>query len=112
LRNELDELIDDERSASATFKGIAPNFVHSIDGNHVRAVVLSTDADILHTHDDIGTHPEDFFSVNQVIRTTFVQLHTEYNWLDSLSKYSKVHVGKFHGGYDVQDALKATYLFS
>jgi hypothetical protein len=112
LRNELDEVIDEEASASATVSGISPNFIHSIDGNHVRAVVRSTDASIIHTHDDIGTHPEDFFTVNNVIRQSFVDLHTQYDWFGSLATYNNVQVRTLVGGYDMQQALEATYLFS
>ena len=112
LRNELPAIIDYELSASATLKGIAPNFVHSIDANHIRSVVLNTEASILHTHDDIGTHPEDFFAVNTVIREQFVRLHSEFDWFGSLENYSKVSLPRLRGGYNIQDALQATYLFS
>ena len=112
LRNEVPEIINYEKSASATIKGIAPNFVHSIDGTHIRLVVNNVDASIIHTHDDIGTHPEDFFPVNKVIREQFVILHTEHDHFGSLEKYSKVDVNRPSGDYDVRDALQATYLFS
>jgi hypothetical protein len=112
LRNELPAIIDYELSASATLKGIAPNFVHSIDANHIRSVVMNTEASILHTHDDVGTHPEDFFAVNTVIREQFVKLHSEFDWFGSLENYSKVSLPRLRGGYNIQDALQATYLFS
>jgi len=105
-------MIDYELSASATIKGIAPNFVHSIDANHIRSVVMNTEASILHTHDDVGTHPENFFTVNTVIREQFVKLHSEFDWFGSLEQYSKVSLPRLRGGYNIQDALQATYLFS
>ena len=112
LRNEMPESINMEASASATMKGIAPNFVHSIDGTHVRLVADDVDASILHTHDDIGTHPEDFFMVNDSIRQQFVVIHTEHDWFGSLEEYNNVSIERPVGGYDINDALSATYLFS
>ena len=112
VRNEQEKSVSPELSERATIKGIAPNFVHSIDGNHVRAIVMETAADIIHTHDDIGTHAADYFAVNATVRRTFVGLHTQFDWMGSLEQYSEVNVRRLTGGYDVTEALKATYMFS
>ena len=112
VRNESERLVCPSLSETHTIKGIAPNFVHSIDGNHIRAVVQSTAASIIHTHDDIGTHAADYFAVNKATRQTFVDLHTQFDWMGSLEEYSEVKVNRLHGEYDVQEALKATYMFS
>jgi DNA-directed RNA polymerase len=112
VRNEEEKAVSLELSERATIKGIAPNFVHSIDGNHVRAIVMETAADIVHTHDDIGTHAADYFAVNSTVRRTFVGLHTQFDWMGSLEQYSEVNVKRLTGGYDVTEALKATYMFS
>jgi hypothetical protein len=114
LRNELGPMIDYPKSASAVVKGVAPSFVHSIDGNHIRIVVNNAEASIVHTHDEVGTHPEDFFEVNTLIRQTFVQLHTEFDWFGSLEEHTRdvESVNCPQGTYNVRDALEATYLFS
>lgn len=112
VRNESEKLVCPELSEKTTIKGIAPNFVHSIDANHVRAVVMESAADIVHTHDDIGTHAADYFAVNKTIRRTFVGLHTQFDWMGSLEKWSEVKVNRLSGDYDIQQALEATYMFS
>ena len=112
VRNEQEKSVSMDLSERATIKGIAPNFVHSIDGNHIRAVVMETASDIVHTHDDIGTHAADYFAVNSTVRRTFVGLHTQFDWMGSLEQYSEVNVKRLTGGYDVTEALKATYMFS
>jgi DNA-directed RNA polymerase len=103
-----------DKSCSQTIKGIAPNFVHGIDASHVRAVVNTTTADIVHTHDDIGTHPEDYFAVNAVVRETFVSIHSDYDWFASLEEFSGVTVNRssLRGEYDITEAIHSTYLFS
>jgi len=112
VRNNEPMMISEELSEQATIKGIAPNFIHSIDANHVRAVVNSTSASIVHTHDDIGCHAIDYFAVNTSVRETFVALHSEFDWIGSLEEYSNVSVQRMSGSYDVQEALQATYMFS
>jgi DNA-directed RNA polymerase, mitochondrial len=61
--------------------GIAPNFVHSCDADHLRATVRDAYAlgitDLALIHDDYGTHACDTDKLHKVIRSAFVTLYSE-----------------------------------
>lgn len=61
--------------------GVAPNFVHSCDADHLRATVRDAYAlgitDLALIHDDYGTHACDTDKLHSVIRSAFVTLYTE-----------------------------------
>ncbi len=90
----------------------APFFFDRHTSFRIRAVARNADCEIMHTHDDVGCHPQDFHKVNVTIRATFVAIHTNFDWFGSLEKWSHVTVSRPEGEYDITDALQATYLFS
>lgn len=59
--------------------GIAPNFVHSLDGTHLMMVITAYAGDIVPIHDSLATHACDVDSMHTVIREQFVKLYTENN---------------------------------
>lgn len=75
LRKKLDTL-NTVRQAS----GSAPNFIHSIDASHMRAVVRRLKAegidDFAMVHDSFGTHFGNMQRLAEVTRDEFVKLHS------------------------------------
>jgi DNA-directed RNA polymerase len=61
--------------------GVAPNFVHSCDSDHLRATVRAASAegitDLALIHDDYGTHACDTDALHRIIRETFISLYAE-----------------------------------
>lgn len=68
-------------SAGEQALGIAPNYVHSLDGSHMMATVLLGAENGLDTwcmvHDSFGAHACDIGKLNAVLRETFVQQYSE-----------------------------------
>ncbi|NRB39677.1 MAG: hypothetical protein HRU20_14610 [Pseudomonadales bacterium] len=116
VRNrDVEEVINFDVSSSNGIKGIAPNFVHSIDANHLRNVVNGCEEQgitILHTHDEFDTHACDYFRLNDITRGQFVKVH-EFDWLGSLESCSDVVVEDVRvNTLDLNECLEATYMFS
>ena len=63
--------------------GVAPNFVHSCDADHLRATVRAAAAkgitDLALIHDDYGTHACDTEVLHECIRNEFVRLYAEHD---------------------------------
>jgi len=61
--------------------GVAPNFVHSCDSDHLRATVRAAASegitDLALIHDDYGTHACDTDALHRIIRETFISLYAE-----------------------------------
>ncbi|MCO5735955.1 DNA-directed RNA polymerase [Stenotrophomonas maltophilia] len=70
----------DKRDGRKQALGIAPNFVHSMDGAHLmRTAVLGREAGIdalAVIHDSFGTHAADTETLHEVIREAFIQQYT------------------------------------
>lgn len=68
--------------------GVAPNFVHALDGCHlqmsVNAAVERGVIDIATVHDSFGCLPADADLFNEVIREEFLRLYTEHDVLQEL----------------------------
>lgn len=60
--------------------GISPNFVHSLDGTHLRATVRKANERGIYSlsviHDDYGTHAADTDELHKCIRDAFVEQYT------------------------------------
>src|SRR6185437_8634736 len=70
---------DSEEANKAGHKnGVAPNFVHSLDAEHMRAVAIAASQEgmsLAMIHDDFGTHAADAARFATIIRETFVALY-------------------------------------
>lgn len=71
----------------AQAQGISPNFVHSLDGTHLRlSVVRAYEEGIRHfalVHDSFGVHAADTPRFFQLLRETLVEMYTEVDVIGS-----------------------------
>ena len=104
--------------------GIAPNFIHSMDATHLQRVVTEGAkngiTNFAMIHDDFGTdlaHAKQLFSL---IRTEYVKLYKDKNWLEYLTNQVKYlldddtelpELPKF-GKLDIKKILKSKYCFA
>jgi hypothetical protein len=103
--------VDMELDEVKTSGAMAPNLIHSIDSTHLRMVVNECDHDLVTVHDSIGSHPSDFFTTGESIRTQFAAVHA-YDAIGNLFSNMKARPVLFIGDYSAQEALESTYIFS
>lgn len=107
--------------------GIAPNFVHSQDGNHLRATVVHAHEkygieSFALIHDSFGTIPADAANLFKAVRETMVET---YESNDVLADFYEQFADQLHesqledmpelpktGKLDLQDILKSDFAFA
>ncbi|MGX9389629.1 DNA-directed RNA polymerase [Nitrobacteraceae bacterium UC4449_H16] len=100
--------------------GVAPNFVHSQDAAHMRAVVRACKEEgispLAFIHDDFGTHAADTERLNQIIRETFVNIYENHDPLKALA--AQYEGTEFvlpelppYGTLDIQAVKQSAYFF-
>ena len=94
-----------------TVGAMAPNFVHSIDSTHLRAVVNASTYDLVTVHDSIGSHAGNYSETSRNVRETFVSVHN-YEALENLCDSMGQPCPEFEGDYNAIEALQAPYIFS
>ena len=100
--------VPDEKALA---RGLSPNYIHSIDSAHLRAVTRRAGCDISNIHDSIGVPANDVIRVNKIIREEFHRINkcdlvsNIYHALDT--KYT-AQMGKL----DIDEVLEASYIFS
>lgn len=100
-----------EQDCGKLASGISPNYVHSMDSAHVRAIVRACNYGLSCIHDSIGCPANKVMETNEVIRETFVEINRTdlveniYNALDK--DYTQQR-----GNLNIDDVLEATYIFS
>lgn len=99
--------LDEVKTAGA----LPPNFIHSIDANHLRLVTNECDHELVTVHDSIGSHAATYFETARVVRSQFANVH-EYDALDSLCANLDAPKPEFIGDYDASEALESSYIFS
>ena len=107
VRNMFPAPLDEVKTVGA----MAPNFIHSIDGTHLRMVVNDCNHSLVTVHDSIGSHAKNFFTTADSIRAKFVEVH-KYDAIGNLCDNMQVRTPKFRGEYDAVEALESTYIFS
>ncbi len=74
-RNQM----SDNRDTSGERRGIAPNFIHSLDACHMRlfatAMARNGVTDIWSVHDAFGCHPNHIEDMRYIVNKTFVEVH-------------------------------------
>jgi DNA-directed RNA polymerase, mitochondrial len=100
--------------------GVAPNFVHSQDAAHMRAVVRACKAEgiapLAFIHDDFGTHAADTERLQEIIRETFVDIYENYDPLKALAaQYADTEHElpelPAYGTLDIQAVKQSKYFF-
>ncbi|MAK26669.1 MAG: hypothetical protein CMA02_05300 [Euryarchaeota archaeon] len=71
--------MSDKRDISGERRGIAPNFIHSLDACHMRlfatAMARNGVTDIWSVHDAFGCHPNHIEDMRYIVNKTFVEVH-------------------------------------
>jgi DNA-directed RNA polymerase len=101
--------------------GISPNFVHSLDGAHLRATVRKANARGIYSlaviHDDYGTHAADTDALQECIREAFVEQYTENDPLAAFKSEQEASSGTVlpdlpsYGSLDIQTVRSSQYFF-
>ena len=94
-----------------TAGALPPNFIHSIDANHLRLVTNKCDHSLVTVHDSIGSHAATYFETARVVREEFVTVH-DYDALASLCANLEAPKPEFIGDYNASEALESSYIFS
>jgi DNA-directed RNA polymerase len=93
-------------------RAITANFIHSIDGDHLRAVVSAAPFDMTTVHDSFGCHAGHMQSLNTITRDQFVYIH-KYDYIASLNKHSGMNIQLPEpGDYDPSEVRDAPYFFA
>ena len=70
----------DPVSRRKQLQGFPPNFIHSLDASHMVLTALKCDKmglTFASVHDSFWTHPGDVDTMNEIIRDSFVRMHSE-----------------------------------
>ena len=118
------KIATDKISQKELSKGIAPNFIHSLDATHLFLTLLEAKEQGLDSfatiHDSFGTHACDIDKLNKAIRDTFVQMF-QYDILkhfkeDIEQTYSiELEPIAYQGSrenFHIKDIYKSDYFFS
>lgn len=99
--------------AAALARGIAPNFVHSLDSELLRIAVNAIDSDVSCIHDDLGVQSGTVRKALQEVRTAYYKviaaepLKALYDGMNILEEYEPEN-----NGLDLKDVLESSYMFS
>lgn len=100
--------------------GVAPNFVHSKDADHLRATIRKAwdygIRDMALIHDDYGCHAGDIPLLHKSIREAFVELYADNDPLQDFMDEQEAEGGLLQsvppkGDFDIQSVLQAEYFF-
>jgi DNA-directed RNA polymerase len=92
-------------------RAASPNFIHSLDAAHLRAVIRECDHELVAIHDSVGSHPATFAATARVIREEFVKVH-QSDPMKTFTKWNGDIALKLTGDYDVTEVLASKYFFS
>ena len=92
-------------------RGISPNYVHSMDSAHLRAVIRNATCELSCIHDSVGCPADMVLEVNQLIRVEFYNIN-QTDLLANIYEALEADYTDQRGKYDIKDVLEATYIFS
>jgi DNA-directed RNA polymerase len=111
----------DDLNSRKQRQGSSPNLVHHADACHMMMCINKCldkgIVDFAMIHDDFGTHACDTGILQEVIRSTFVELYTEYDILDNFKRVHEERHGielpdlPERGDLDINDVLTSDYFF-
>ena len=120
-KNEEGNFIIDKKEQN---KGIAPNFIHSLDATHLFLTILEAHKNGINAfatiHDSFGTHACDIEALQRAIKKTFVEMYS-IDILATLKEDIKNHYNielksiKYQGtkeAFNLEEVLKSDYFFS
>nr|QWO71402.1 RNA polymerase [Asterophora parasitica] len=85
LKEWLDNM-DKNKQTSA----IIPNIIHSLDASHIMQIIntnLKTkNYSIITVHDCFGTHPNNLKDVSEIVKSEFIKLYTQTQFLEEFYK--------------------------
>jgi len=114
-------------NAREAASSIAPNFIHSLDAAHLMAVAIACREEGINAlaviHDSFGTHAGHTSALARILRQTFL---TQYSGNPLQAFYEEMKKGLSSnpklqsqvppppslGGFDLQEVLKAPYMFA
>ena len=116
----------DEVDKRLQAQGISPNFVHSLDGTHLRlSVVKAAEEGMAHfalVHDSFGVHAADTPRFFQLLRETLVEMYTEMDVIEefrseimeqlSPKKRDKLKETPKRGQLDLTSVLGSAFCFA
>lgn len=124
LCGRIDIMIGEQTDEIDRYKqasGIAPNFVHSQDGTHLRLAVRIANKkygieDFAVVHDDYGTHAGNIDNLHKAIRESFVLLYSNFDPLRAFvnlqaTKGIKLPEPPEKGSFNIKDVLRSQYFF-
>ena len=98
---------------AALIRGIAPNFVHSLDAELLRKAIRELNCDVSAIHDDLGVHSKDVKTALMAVRKGYYEV-IKAQPLESL--YTGMGIAEEfepdEDGLNLPDVLQSTYLFS
>jgi hypothetical protein len=95
----------------AVRRGISPNYVHSLDSAHLRAVVRKAGVELSCIHDSIGAPADKVIEVNELIRTEF-HFMNKYDIVENIYSALGARYKQVRGSLDIDEVLQASYIFS
>lgn len=99
--------------SAALARGIAPNFVHSLDSELLRKATRKINGDCSNIHDDMGVHSKDVTKALAALRESYVEvikaepLAELYRAMGIADEYEAED-----NGLDIDSVLESSYLFS
>lgn len=103
-----------EADTDALARGLSPNYVHSMDSAHLRAVIRSNgeqDVQLSCIHDSVGCPANTVLEVNESIRVEFHALN-KMDLIENIYNALGADYTPQQGKLDIDEVLEATYIFS
>lgn len=100
-----------EADNDALARGISPNYVHSMDSAHLRAVILNATTELSCIHDSVGCPADVVLETNELIRVKFHELN-QVDLIENIYTALGHSYTAQHGKLDIDEVLEATYIFS
>lgn len=93
-------------------RALAANFIQSLDACHMRMIAARSAFPVVGIHDSVGCHAANFWKVAEIVRHTFVELHSN-DVLNQMLQENGVRPCRFiRKDYQVAEAENAIYMFS
>ncbi len=103
-----------EQDCDALMRGLSPNYVHSLDSAHLRDVTRINGENGIQLsciHDSVGAPANKVLEVNESIRTSFHKLN-QIDLVENIYNALGKEYTAQQGTLDIDEVLKATYIFS